>query len=66
MSALSSFHPDELAALERLSAETGHAAEDLACEFAASYYRLVVDAPKALPGKPLLAIVRRLDRRKNG
>nr|WP_170540917.1 hypothetical protein [Ruegeria arenilitoris] len=56
---LSRMTPRERKALARLSQETGFPAEALAAEMAAAYLRLALDAPQALPARPILGIVRR-------
>ncbi|MDW4550863.1 hypothetical protein R5H32_15990 [Defluviimonas sp. D31] len=56
---LARFSPAERRAMAALSRETGFSAEDLAAEMAAAYLRLILDAPKALPARPLLGLIRR-------
>lgn len=63
MSALSRMSPVDREAMERLAEETGYSSEDLAAEMAASFLRLVLDAPAALPARPLTAIVQRVRHR---
>lgn len=62
MSALSRMTPYERKAIERLGLETGLDPEDLAREMAAAFLRLVLDAPAALPARPLTALVQRAAR----
>lgn len=56
---LSRLSPAERRAIEALSASTGFSVSDLAREMVAAYLRLVLDAPSALPDRPLLGLIRR-------
>lgn len=61
-SALSRMTPRERKALEGLAIEAGQSAELLAQEMAAAFMRLVLDAPAALPSRPLMGLVQRAGR----
>ncbi|MGK7753757.1 hypothetical protein [Roseovarius sp. C03] len=59
MSALDRMSPRQRRRLEKLAEHYGLAAEDLAQNMAAAYMQLVEDAPEALPGRPLLSLVKK-------
>jgi len=62
MSALDRMTKRERAAIERLGDQTGFDPETLAQEMAAAFLRLVLDAPAALPARPLVSLVQRAGR----
>jgi len=66
MSALDRFSPRQRRKVERLAAHYGLEPEEVAKDMAAAYFQLIEDAPQALPGRPLLACVKRLIGARNG
>lgn len=59
MSLAAALSPAERRALHRLADLGGCDPEDLAAHMVAAYLRLAIDAPRALPDRPLLGVVRR-------
>lgn len=60
MSALDRFTVKQRRKLDLIAARFGLDPEDLARDMAAAYFQLIEDAPEALPGRPLLASVKRV------
>lgn len=52
----------ERRALDRLADASGCDADEIAAHMVGAYLRLVIDAPAALPDRPLLAVIRRTKR----
>ncbi|TCP43954.1 hypothetical protein [Rhodovulum marinum] len=63
---LSRLSPAERRAMEALAVEAGFPAQEIAAEMVAAYLRLVLDAPRALPDRPLLGLIRRAKARRHG
>ena len=59
MSVLDGLSPAERRSLERLSEVAGCDPEEIGRHMVAAYLRLVIDAPRALPDRPLLGIIRK-------
>ncbi|MEL7513652.1 MAG: hypothetical protein AAGK03_03495 [Pseudomonadota bacterium] len=63
---LSHLTGDEKKLLTRLSLETGIDPAAIAKEMVSAYLRLLLDAPAALPGRPLTGLVQRVKAQGHG